>query len=67
MEDFFRGVRICEYCGINIDIPYKSIIFEIHGECWKQYRLHDKVYPMPGYTGVYFDEEHGDPFEISFS
>jgi hypothetical protein len=50
IEDFFKGERLCEYCGINIDIPYKDILFEIHKECQKKYRLDDKLYPMPGFT-----------------
>jgi hypothetical protein len=66
VKDFFVGERLCQYCGINIDIPYKSILFEIHNECWKQYRLHNKLYPLPGCTGAFLDEEQGIPYVINF-
>ena len=66
IEDFFKGERLCQYCGVNIDIPYKDILFEIHGECWKQYRLDNKLYPMPGYAGGFHDEVQNLPFVINY-
>jgi hypothetical protein len=66
IEDFFKGERLCQYCGINIDIPYKDILFEIHSQCWKQYRLDNKTYPMPSYAGAFPDEEQSIPFVINY-
>lgn len=66
IEDFFKGERLSEYCGINIDIPYKDILFEIHKECRKKYRLDDKLYPMPGYTGAFPGEEQSPPLVIDY-
>ncbi|HJU34035.1 MAG TPA: hypothetical protein VJ695_02830 [Nitrososphaera sp.] len=42
--------RICDYCGINIDIPWLDILKFFHEECWKKYRKADKLYPMPKYA-----------------
>ena len=42
--------RICDYCGINIDIPWLDILKFFHEDCWKKYRKDDKIYPMPKYA-----------------
>jgi hypothetical protein len=42
--------RICDYCGINIDIPWLDILMFFHEECWKYYRKDDKLYPLPKYA-----------------
>jgi uncharacterized protein YlaI len=42
--------RICDYCGINIDIPWLDILKFFHEDCWKRYRKDDKLYPMPNYA-----------------
>ena len=42
--------RICEYCGINIDIPWIDILKFFHQDCWKQYRRDGRLYPMPKYA-----------------
>jgi hypothetical protein len=47
--DARRG-RICEYCGINIDIPWLDVLKFFHEDCWKQYRKEGESYPMPKYV-----------------
>jgi hypothetical protein len=42
--------RICDYCGINMDIPWLDILMFFHEDCWKKYRKDDKIYPMPKYA-----------------
>ena len=42
--------RICDYCGINIDIPWLDVLKFFHEDCWKQYRKDGKMYPMPKYA-----------------
>jgi hypothetical protein len=42
--------RICDYCGINMDIPWLNVLKFFHGDCWKQYRKDGKIYPMPKYA-----------------
>ena len=42
--------RICDYCGINIDIPWLDVLKFFHEDCWKQYRKDGKIYPMPKYA-----------------
>jgi hypothetical protein len=42
--------RICDYCGINIDIPWLDILMFFHEDCWKQYRKDGKPYPLPKYA-----------------
>jgi hypothetical protein len=42
--------RICNYCGINIDIPWLDVLKFFHEDCWKQYRKDGKLYPMPKYA-----------------
>jgi hypothetical protein len=42
--------RICNYCGINMDIPWLDILKFFHEDCWKQYRKDGKLYPMPKYA-----------------
>jgi hypothetical protein len=42
--------RICDYCGINIDIPWLDVLKFFHEDCWKQYRKDRKMYPMPKYA-----------------
>ena len=42
--------RICNYCGINMDIPWLDILEFFHEDCWKQYRKDGKLYPMPKYA-----------------
>jgi hypothetical protein len=42
--------RICDYCGINMDIPWLDILKFFHKDCWKQYREDGKLYPMPKYV-----------------
>jgi hypothetical protein len=42
--------RICDYCGINIDIPWLDILMFFHEECWKHYRKDGKLYPLPKYA-----------------
>jgi hypothetical protein len=42
--------RICDYCGINIDIPWLDVLKFFHQDCWKRYRKDDKLYPMPKYA-----------------
>jgi len=42
--------RICDYCGINIDIPWSDILMFFHEDCWKQYRKDNKPYPLPRYA-----------------
>jgi hypothetical protein len=44
------GGRICDYCGINIDIPWLDLLRFFHEDCWKQYRKDGKTYPMPEYA-----------------
>ena len=39
--------RICDYCGINMDIPWLDILIFFHEDCWKQYRKDGKLYPLP--------------------
>jgi hypothetical protein len=41
--------NICDYCGINIDIPWKDILRFFHEDCWKQYRRDGKIYAMSNY------------------
>lgn len=47
----WQSGRICKYCGINMDIPYLDILYEIHGVCWQQYRKNGEKYPMPAHVG----------------
>ncbi len=47
MENYFKGGRICKYCGINMDIADLDILEFIHGTCWQQYRKNGEIYPMP--------------------
>jgi hypothetical protein len=47
--DAVKG-RICDYCGINIDIPWLDILIFFHEDCWKQYRKDGKLYPLPKYA-----------------
>ncbi|MFL6383516.1 MAG: hypothetical protein ACJ712_00925 [Nitrososphaeraceae archaeon] len=42
--------RICNYCGINIDIPWLDVLKFFHQDCWKRYRKDHKLYPMPKYA-----------------
>ena len=42
--------RICDYCRINIDIPWHDILIFFHEDCWKQYRKDGKPYPLPKYA-----------------
>jgi hypothetical protein len=42
--------RICDYCGINMDIPWLDILIFFHEDCWKQYRKDGKLYPLPKYA-----------------
>jgi hypothetical protein len=42
--------RICDYCSINIDIPWIDILRFFHEDCWKEYRKAGKIYPMPRYA-----------------
>jgi hypothetical protein len=42
--------RICDYCGINMDIPCLDILKFFHEDCWKRYRKDDKIYPLPKYA-----------------
>jgi hypothetical protein len=42
--------RICDYCGINMDIPWLDILMFFHEDCWKKYRKDDNKYPMPKYA-----------------
>jgi hypothetical protein len=37
--------RICDYCGINMDIPWLDILKFFHEDCWKQYRKDGKLDP----------------------
>jgi hypothetical protein len=45
--NYFKGGRICKYCGINMDIKDMDILEFIHGTCWQQYRKNGEIYPMP--------------------
>jgi hypothetical protein len=45
--NYFKGGRICKYCGINMDIEDLDILEFIHGTCWQQYRKNGEIYPMP--------------------
>jgi len=47
MDNYFKGGRICKYCGINMDIADLDILEFIHGTCWQQYRKNGETYPMP--------------------
>jgi hypothetical protein len=42
--------RICDYCGITIDIPWLDILKFFHEDCWKQYRKDGMLYPLPKYV-----------------
>jgi hypothetical protein len=42
--------RICDYCAINMDIPWLDILMFFHEDCWKQYRKDGKLYPLPKYA-----------------
>ncbi len=42
--------RICKYCGWDMDDPDLEVLEFMHSECWKQYRSHNEVYPMPKYA-----------------
>jgi len=42
--------RICNYCGINMDIPSLDVLEFFHEDCWKQYRKDGKLYPLPKYA-----------------
>ena len=42
--------RICDYCGLNIDIPWLDILMFFHEDCWKDYRKNGKLYPLPKYA-----------------
>jgi len=39
--------KFCDYCGINMDIPWLDILIFFHEDCWKQYRKDGKLYPLP--------------------
>ena len=43
-----KKVRICKYCGWNIDEPDLEILTFFHSDCWKEYRRNNIVYPMSG-------------------
>lgn len=47
LMNYFKGRRICKYCGINMDIEDLDILEFIHGTCWQQYRKNGEIYPMP--------------------
>lgn len=47
MDNYFKGGRICKYCGINMDIADLDILEFIHGTCWQQYRKNGEIYPTP--------------------
>ncbi len=42
--------RICDYCGVNIDIPWLNVLRFFHEDCWKDYRKDGKLYPLPKYA-----------------
>jgi hypothetical protein len=42
--------KFCDYCGINMDIPWLDILIFFHEDCWKQYRKDGKLYPLPKYA-----------------
>jgi len=41
----------CKFCGVNINLPkkYMYILYELHFECWKYYRMNDILYPKLKY------------------
>lgn len=39
----------CDYCGINLSIHDMDIAYEIHYECWKSYRMDNKLYKQLKY------------------
>jgi hypothetical protein len=42
--------KICDYCGINIDIPWLDILKFFQRICWKQFRKDGKLEPLPKYA-----------------
>ena len=51
MENYFKGSRICKYCGINMDIKDLDMLYFFHDTCWQEYRKNGEVYPMPKHEG----------------
>ena len=53
MENYFKGSRICKYCGINMDIKDLDMLYFFHDTCWQEYRKNGEVYPMPSRQKIY--------------
>jgi hypothetical protein len=42
-----RKIRICKYCGWDMDERDLDILNFFHSDCWIEYRRDGLLYPMP--------------------